>query len=297
MSGRILVLLDTDIGSDIDDAVCLAYLLAQPRCELVGVTTVSGEAQERAMLVDAICRAAGRTDVPIHAGAEHCLIVPQRQPEAPQAVALERWEHRDDFAPNTAVAFLRDAITARPGEITLLTIGPLTNAALLFATYPETARMLKALVMMAGTWSTAAASGRRAEWNVLVDPHAAAIAYGAPVPLLTSVGLDVTMQCTMPADECRKRLTGGPLDVVADMAEVWFKSVDRICFHDPLAGAVVFKPELCTYEEGRVDVDLKSDHAPGMTFLDRNAEEKPHRVAMGVDADAFFEHYFQIVKG
>ena len=60
MNEMIPILLDTDIGSDIDDAVCLAYLLKQPKCELVGVTTVSGEAQKRAMLVDAICRAAGR---------------------------------------------------------------------------------------------------------------------------------------------------------------------------------------------------------------------------------------------
>ena len=54
------LLLDTDIGSDIDDALCLAYLLAQKRCELLGVTTVSGEATRRAMLADAICQAAGR---------------------------------------------------------------------------------------------------------------------------------------------------------------------------------------------------------------------------------------------
>ena len=67
---RIPVLLDTDIGSDIDDAVCLAYLLRQPRCELLGVTTVSGrEPRLRASLADGICRAAGRDDVPIHSGA------------------------------------------------------------------------------------------------------------------------------------------------------------------------------------------------------------------------------------
>lgn len=67
MSDTIPVLFDTDIGSDIDDAVALGYLLNQPRCELVGITTVSGEARERAALADAICRAAGRRDIPIRA--------------------------------------------------------------------------------------------------------------------------------------------------------------------------------------------------------------------------------------
>ena len=71
------VLLDTDIGSDIDDAVCLAYLLAQPDCELLGVTTVTGEGQRRAMLASALCREAGQ-DVPIYIGAEQPLLIEQR---------------------------------------------------------------------------------------------------------------------------------------------------------------------------------------------------------------------------
>src|SRR5215216_2309426 len=101
------VLLDTDIGSDIDDAICLSYLLCEPRCELVGVTTVSGQPQLRAALIDAVCRAAGRTDVAIHAGTEHSLVGSTPQPEVPQATVLDRFDHRDpeEFAPNTAVTF------------------------------------------------------------------------------------------------------------------------------------------------------------------------------------------------
>ena len=129
--------LDTDIGSDIDDAVCLAYLLRQPRCELLGVTTVSGEPQKRAMLVDVVCRSAGRTGIPIHSGTESPLLGPQKQPVAPQSVVLDKLAHSTDFQPNSAVEFMRETIRSRPGEITLLTIGPLTNAALLFAIDPE----------------------------------------------------------------------------------------------------------------------------------------------------------------
>ena len=297
MRERIPVLLDTDIGSDIDDAVCLAYLLRQPRCELVGVTTVSGEAQKRAMLADAICRAGGRTDVPIHAGTEQALLIDMRQKQAPQAEVLDRWEHRDEFASNTAIDFMRGTIHARPGEITLLTIGPMTNAALLFAIDPEVPRLLKGLVMMAGAFKCAAPSGRVVEWNILNDPHAAARVYQTDARPHVSIGLDVTKPCVMDADECRRRLQGGALDVVADMAEVWFKNVPRICFHDPLAGAVIFEPDLCTYQDGRVDVELKSDIVAGLTVFDRNDKDKPHRVGVDVDPERFFEHYFSVEIG
>src|SRR4051795_10874188 len=116
-SMTVKILLDTDIGSDIDDAVCLAYLLAEPRCELLGVTTVSGRPRERAALVDAVCRAAGRSDVPIVAGLEHgYLSRAVVQPEVPQAGILERFPHADpDELAGDAVAFLAEQIRARPG--------------------------------------------------------------------------------------------------------------------------------------------------------------------------------------
>ena len=79
--------LNPDIGSDIDDALCLAYLLRQPACELVGITTVTGQPVERAMLASAVCRAAGRDNIPIRAGAAKPLLVEQLQPVAPQAEA------------------------------------------------------------------------------------------------------------------------------------------------------------------------------------------------------------------
>ena len=72
------ILLDTDIGSDIDDSLCLAYLLAQPECDLLGITTVSGEPEKRAMLADVICKHAGRA-VPIYPGIENPILGQQMQ--------------------------------------------------------------------------------------------------------------------------------------------------------------------------------------------------------------------------
>ena len=147
------VLLDTDIGSDIDDAVCLAYLLAQPDCELLGITTVSGEGQRRAMLASALSREAGR-DVPIYIGAEQPFLIEQKQPTARQADALGGWSHATDFPRGEAIEFMRQTIRAHPGEVTLLPIGPLTNVALLFAADPEIPSLLGGLMLMGGSfWS------------------------------------------------------------------------------------------------------------------------------------------------
>ena len=119
------VLLDTDIGSDIDDAVCLAYLLAQPECELLGITTVTGEADKRAMLASALCKVAGK-EVPIFPGAEQPLLIAQKQPRVPQAAALDRWAHDTTFPQGQAISFLQQTIRAHPGEVVLLGIGPMT---------------------------------------------------------------------------------------------------------------------------------------------------------------------------
>ncbi len=288
------ILLDTDIGSDIDDAVALAYLLRQPRCELLGITTVSGEPDKRAALADAVCRAGGRTDIPVHVGVEAPFLIAPKQPKAPQAEALTgRWAHQRFSRENTAIEFLRQTIHARPGEITLLTIGPLTNIALLFALDPEIPSLLKGLTMMGG-WFYAP----QQEWNIQCDPHAAAKVFAAFVPKFTAVGMDVTGRCRLPADECRRRFAqaGGALELVAEMAEVWFREAAHITFHDPLAAALLFEETLCRTEPQQVEVELVSPRLLGQTTFVRDAPRLPHQVASEVNADAFFAHYFGIVS-
>lgn len=287
------VLLDTDIGSDIDDAICLSYLLWQPRCELVGITTVSGQPPLRAALVDAVCRAAGRTDIPIHAGAEQAIAGSTPQPDVPQATVLGGFEHRDprEFAVNTAVTFLRDAIEAAPGEVTLLTIGPMTNAGLLFATYPESARKLAGLMIMGGAYSTSPWVGGGQEWNSYCDPVAARIVYRTHVASHRSVGLNVTTRCVLGTRESidRFHLRGGPWGVVAAMTEVWEKDSDTVTYHDPVAAAAIFRPDLCEWGRGRVSIELTSRRYRGATAFDPDPDvSAPHEIATGIDPDGFF---------
>ncbi len=302
MSDRTPILLDTDPGSDIDDAICLAYLLAQPRCELVGITTVSGrDPRQRASIADAICRRAGRDDIPIHAGLsvryDEGTVV---QPEVPHYAALSGHPHRpaEDFPANTAVEFLRRTINERPGELTLLAVGPMGNLAALLAIDPELPRKLKALVMMCGVFTTRLPGVGPREWNAFQDSAACRAVYRAAVPVHRSVGLDVTTQVRLPAAEAiaRFRAASGPLDLVADCCEIWRQHAPDVIFHDPLAAVSIFEPEVLGWERGRVSVEPGQGRAGGTTWWDPDAKG-PHEVALRVDAGRFFDNYFSVVYG
>jgi purine nucleosidase len=287
------VLLDTDIGGDIDDAVSLAYLLAHPECDLLGITTVSGNTVQRASVASVLCKIAGKR-IPIHPGRQKPLLVERTQYPVNQAAALERWPHDTDFSRGEAVEFLRRTIRAHPGEIVLLGIGPLTNIAALFAADEEIPRLLKGLVVMCGHFK-----GRnpQVEWNAWNDPEAAAIVYRAEPPLHRSIGLDVTLQVTMPAAEVRKRFQAPLLRPVLDFAEVWFahEKNHTVTFHDPLAAATLFDETLCGYEKCRIDIELKSDRAPGATLWSPDPVGR-HDIATTVNVPRFFEHYFRFFE-
>lgn len=299
MAEPILVLLDTDIGSDIDDAVALSYLLRQPRCQLLGITTVTANTAQRAALAEVLCRMAGR-QIPIHAGATQPLLIGPGQREVPHYAAIGNRPHRMDYPANTAIEFLRRTIRAHPHEIVLLGIGPMTNLALLFATDPEIPSLLKELVLMCGSFIAGPNENPpRREYNAMTDPLATAMVYCTRPPRCTSFGLDVTKRCQLPAQECRRRFAkaGGPLEFVAEMAEIWFRHRKEITFHDPLAAAAIFEPTLCEYEEGEVGVEFASESHAGLTRWDSKSLQKPHRIAAKVDSSEFFDHYFHVVGG
>jgi inosine-uridine nucleoside N-ribohydrolase len=286
------LLFDTDIGSDIDDAVALAWLLANPECELVGITTVSGQPMERAMLASALCRAAGK-DVPVVPGQERPLRVEPRQPVAQQSVALPRWEHQRSFPKQDAADFMAEVIASHPGEVTLLAVGPMTNVARLFQRRPESAEQLKQVVLMCGRFGKEQIGERAGEWNSYCDPHAAAVVFGTKVRRLVSLGLDVTMKVRLPADEVRRRFSAPILQPVLDMASEWFTRRPHITFHDPLAAVSVFHPDVCGYERGRVNVETEDGERIGETRwkADRSG---PVEVGVTVDAERFFERYFGV---
>ena len=289
------ILLDTDIGSDIDDAICLAYLLNQPRCELLGITTVSGESDKRAMMASVICKMAGRPDIPIFPGTELPLLTPQKQPVAYQAERLSNWEHQSVFPKNEHIEFMRSTIKKYPGEVTLLGIGPMTNIALLFSIDPEIPSMLKQLVIMCGifTYKTPLYTCLT-EWNASCDPYATAVMYNAPVKTIKSVGLDVTTHVTMPKSEFAEKVKeNNAFKPVVDFMSV--KNPDGfITFHDPLAATVIFDDTICGFQRGEIETDIESSRLKGLLYFTESPDGK-NEIALQVDSDKFFSHFLDII--
>jgi len=278
------ILLDTDPGSDIDDAVALAYLLANPDCELVGITTVTGNTQQRAASWQDVCEDFGRSDVPIYAGISEPRSGPG-QPNVPHFPAVEDRVGPLNF-PTEAVEFLRSTIRSRPGEITLLTVGPFTNIAALLELDPEIPSLCRSIVSMAGSFRRE----DHREWNCTVDPASTKLVYGAVTDHL-SVGLDVTMKCQMTPAEVEAKFTDPRFASIRAMASKWFSGADHITFHDPLAAALIFRPELCGYVSGQVSVG----DAGETTFADEASSHRAgsQRIADTVDSDGFFREYFR----
>jgi inosine-uridine nucleoside N-ribohydrolase len=148
--------------------------------------------------------------------------------------------------------------------------------------------------MMGGNFDETGSEAGRVEWNVAGDPLASEITYQAPVRLHRSLGLNVTQKVMMSADEVRKRYTAPLLRPVLDMAEIWFAGFyPFITYHDPLAAATIFEPDLCGYQRGTVTLDTTDQ--PGKTIWQPEQVGAPHQVAMTVDVDRYFEHFFNTV--
>lgn len=281
---RIPIILDTDPGNDIDDAIAIAYLLAQPLCELVGITTVSGDVQQRAAIAEVLCNAAGRSEVPIICGKSLSVLEQPSQPGCKHYEAISHLPHRLDRPSDEAVPFILDAVNSRPGEIVLLSIGPLTNIAQLLEADPLLPGKLKGFYSMAGAfWSF----GNK-EWNCICDGEAARSMCGKPRPDHHWYGLDVTTKCKMKREEYMACLTTPTLELVGKMSQTFFKETDQVTFHDPLAAACIFEPDLCRYQRGKVNMDAEGVS----TFVEGVGDDL---TASEVDSKRFFEHLFSVI--
>lgn len=289
------IILDTDLGTDIDDSFTIAYLLAQKKCDLLGITTVSGEAVKRAEMASAICINAGRGDVPIYPGADLPLVRPILQDRANQYPKIAEFVYRSDFIPNTAVDFMRKSIRENPGEVTLLAIGPLTNVALLFCIDPEIPSLLKRLVIMGGCFNQKDPQNPLIEWNVRCDPHASRIVYDRAPKDFWAIGADVTRGVFIPKELHTPYLDIPFLKPVFKFAEEWFTRSDRVSYHDPLAAVMIFEPELFEYTRVNAEVLVDAPELYGANNVENTPDGKIKAVT-SVDTAAFFKHFFGVFE-
>jgi len=271
---KIKLLLDTDLGCDIDDCFAIGYALKQERFELMGLTTNGGQADKRAMWADVLLRAAGRTDVPVHVGAQQNIMGrPFGSMTTWQLAQLEKYPHGDFDGVNTAVEFMRKTIEAHPHEITLASIGSLTNAALLFATYPHIPSLLKGMTIMGGRYADNEFCNiekwGKNEYNIRCAPHSASIVFSAPVPEIRVVGVEMTCQYHWTREEaiCHARETDHMHPVADALALTLRPGVDPVWFHDSMALMMLADTEGMTIERGTVAVEYKDPDNMGATVF------------------------------
>jgi purine nucleosidase len=286
------VLLDTDIGTDIDDAICLTYLLANPKCNLLGITTVTGEPDKRAMLASSLCILAGK-EIPIYPGTADPLIIDQQQKIAQQAKSLEKWKHKKDFPEGQAIEFMRRTIRENPNQVVLLTIGPLTNIGLLFKVDEEIPSLLKGLVMMCGYFEHKIEGWNKLEWNAKGDYHASDIVFKSNIKMHRSIGIDVTSQVTIDSKEFKEKFSADIFKPLQDYAQHWYDYSHTVTFHDPLAAATIFNDKICGYEKGNVLIELNDSDSVGLTKWEKNQNGK-HEIASTVNKEEFFKEYFSV---
>ena len=287
------IILDTDIGDDIDDALALAFAIMSGKIDILGVTTVFRNAEHRAELACCLLEALGRTDIPVYAGIGKTLV--QSIPDWEQVAASHRPRQMEVLKkqqpsiqpkPERAVDFIIDTVMAGDGDITLVPIGPFTNIAAAFTVEPRLAQKAK-ICMMGG-----ATDRVRPEWNALCDPEATRIVFGTGVPI-TMVGLDVTTKCVMSYEQVK---TIGSVDrpinqICFELIHLWGgdNPEPRPTLHDPLALATLIDPTLCETREMRIEVETGADHLRGSTVP--VAGEPSTSVCTSVDATRFMDYF------
>jgi len=300
------VILDTDIGTDVDDVVALSLLLRAPTIDLRAVTTVYVDAALRARMVEAVLSAAGRPDVAIGCGVDRPLL--GRDPlfwegwEGEGVVRDEgtlqrRWSH--------AVDLLIEIVLAHPGEVTVLAIAPLTNIALALLREPRFATAVRRIVIMGGIIQRRfdQLTAPYVEHNIRCDPEAAQIVLTSGAPI-TLVPLDVTTQVRIKRDALPRIAAGDDLGaLVADQLDRYMthKGRDWTHPHDPLTAASVIQPDFLRTYPMDVVVETGGAFTRGQTVATRQGEAHDGKpavdVALDVDVEAFQQWLVAMLAG
>jgi purine nucleosidase len=311
-----------DVDTGVDDAFALVYLLASADAELVGIASTSGNVAVQQVCVNnlgllELCRA---PDIAVSKGSDLPLKAELRTAEdthGPQGLGYAELPPTDrrltDY--DAAEAWVR-AAHAYPGELIGLVTGPMTNLALALRAEPTLPNLLRRLVIMGGSFEYRGNTDVVAEWNISVDPEAAAevfAAWSGAASLPIVLGLNLTENIVMtPAIFERLAEAAGSSSVAAnplirvldDAMRFYFEFHEKwgegylAHLHDPLAAAVALDPSLAQTRTATVDVELTGTLTRGMTIADWSGRwGRPPNVHVGVDVApvAFFDRYIERV--
>jgi purine nucleosidase len=294
------IIIDTDPGQD--DAVAILLAAASPEeLQIEAIVAVAGNVglAQNAKNALKVVELSGRTDIPVYAGCSRPI---RRQLVTAEHVHGETGldgptlpEPKIKLQAQHGVDFLIDKLRAAPaGEITLCTLGPLTNIAMALVKAPDIAPRIKQIVMMAGGYFEAGNITPAAEFNVYVDPEAADIVLRSDVPIVM-IPLDVTHGVL----STRKRLdaikaignkAGAAVDAMLSFSEAFDQNKygrEGAPLHDPCVIAYLLKPELFKGREINVTIETASELTLGMTVADYwRVTDRPNNVLYLREADA-----------
>jgi len=287
------VIIDTDIGDDVDDAFALALALSNPHLQILGVTTAWGDTDLRARLVERFLKQTGHADIPVAAG-------PKTQPGTPftQAAWAKEFPEPVNGWPH-AVDFILDQVRRNPGQVTLISLAPLSNVGALIQKDPVTFRKLKRVVMMGGSIHQGYGDlgylpdkGPNAEYNIAMDIPAANELFASGVPI-DMMPLDSTQ---LKLDEVLRAILFNQKTPVTDALQAlyrqWASYPDNFTptLYDAMAVAVVMEPALCPVTPMRLHID-----DAGFTRVEEGAPNA--NVCLHSNADQFFHFYLPQVLG
>jgi purine nucleosidase len=282
------VIIDTDIGDDVDDAFALALAVKSPELQVLGVMTTFEDTERRAKITDRFLAEVGRTEIPVLAGKATATKNPMSQRNYAEN-HFAKTSHAD------AVDFLLEQIRKYPGEITLIAIGPLMNVGAAIDKDVATFRKLKRVVLMGGSvrrgygdLGYTPAVPPMPEWNILNDVVSAQKLFTSGVPLYV-MPLDSTQ---LKLDEVKRAFLFSQgtrvTDQLAVLYHLWGQETPTL--FDPMTLVFVLRPELCPVQGMHIRVDEK-----GITREEPGAVNA--QVCLNSNAEDFFRFYLKRVAG
>ncbi|MFP5228978.1 MAG: nucleoside hydrolase [Acidobacteriota bacterium] len=285
------VILDTDIGDDIDDAFALALAVSSPKLEVIGVTTAWGDTDLRARLAERFLKVTGHGEIPVYAGPKT---------RASSTFSQARWAQVEPEPAQgwpDAIGFTLNAIRRNPGQITLIAIAPFSNIGALIDRDPATFRKLKRIVLMGGSIHRRYGDlgyfpdrGPEPEYNVVMDVASSKKLFtsGVPIEMMpldsTQLKFDEVMRDTVFSQ-------GTPTtDALLSLYAEWRASTGSPTptLFDAMAVAEAIDPELCPTTPMHIEIDDKG-------FTRPVAGAPNAKVCLNSDSDQFFHFYIPAI--
>jgi purine nucleosidase len=301
------IIIDTDPG--VDDALAIFLALKSPEVKVEAITPVAGNVPLDLTLPNALrlLEIAGRTDIPVAAGASHPLkrrLVTAAYAHGNNGLAgVEFPEPKTKPVVESAQQLIRRIVRQSPGEVSIVAIGPLTNLALAFRDDPQLASQIRSITIMGGSLSGGNITPA-AEFNSYVDPEAAQVVYRSGAPI-TMIGLDVTRKVALSEEQVRMlESCANPAGRAGRIMRATLEQIRRnganggqLLVHDALAMGALIDPSFVTRQDIHIEIETEGELTAGETVGYRKSpmrKSAPLQEASGAADDRPFEPNAQV---